>query len=456
MMCSMKRAARHSIDAEVCVHINYPVMCTPTVISKVLASITIAILLLFAVSQVPNQAISTLYPPDDNYELHPTDSTRRCPKSLTELCIDTLCRSLPNLHDDLPAGLPKEIVDRILHSLTSHAALNSTTLRALRKCDLNKLSLANCRGVSDEWLLSFGSSSGSNCSDSSNSSSGSGSGGGGSETYISGPKLPSLGDAYPAQWPNPSNTGIEGYPTETRNGTTYDDLNNAAHQYHTEGSNADDNMEVLGADDSYESCSTSSFVSASSHPHSPFLYPIRCAPSGLSSSLWMRGSSQANDGGMNSNEFPSTDNIMSGDDHDESSYDYSSADSRAADAGGGTASMLTLLDLRGSQRLTDRGLIQLSHTPLRTLEVALLDNCHGITGRGLIAFAKSHRLRTLSMSNCRRLTDEAVVNVSHLGPSLVALNLGGCRCLTDRSLEALRGMVELRRLDLSQVSYDPM
>ncbi len=229
-----------------------------------------------------------------------------------------------------------------------------------------------------------------------------------------------------------------------------DALNLAAHQIYTGGHNTDDTME--GADDSYESCSTSSFVSASSHPHSPFLYPMRCAPSALSSTIWLQRSPQA-DGAVNTSEFLSIYDLPD-DDNDESLKHDSCSDSIAAAAGGGggTVSTLTLLDLRGSQRLTDRGLLQLSYTPLRTLEVALLDNCHGITGRGLIAFAKSHRLHTLSMSNCRRLTDEAVVNVSHLGPSLVALNLGGCRCLTGRSLEALSGMVELRRLDLSQVS----
>lgn len=123
-------------------------------------------------------------------------------------------------------------------------------------------------------------------------------------------------------------------------------------------------------------------------------------------------------------------------------------------AAGGTTSALTLLDLRGSQRVTDRGLLQLSHSPLLSLEVARLDNCHGITGRGLLAFSRSRRLHTLSVSNCRRLTDEAVVNVSHLGASLMALNLGGCRCLTDRSLEALGGLIMLRKLDLSQVRLD--
>ena len=138
---------------------------------------------------------------------------------------------------------------------------------------------------------------------------------------------------------------------------------------------------------------------------------------------------------------------------DEMSSDDTSTSYRNYHTTGSAAtSTITLLDLRGSQHLSDRGLLQLSHTPLCSLEIARLDNCHGITGRGLLAFSRPYKLHTLSLSNCRRLTDEAVVNVSHLGVSLITLNLGGCRCLTDRSLEAMSGMLELRQLDLSQVS----
>lgn len=115
------------------------------------------------------------------------------------------------------------------------------------------------------------------------------------------------------------------------------------------------------------------------------------------------------------------------------------------------SAQLRSLDLRGSQRLTDRGLLRLGHArPLASLESVRLDGCHGIVGRGLLAFSHSAMLRTLSLANCRRLTDEAVVNVGHLGGSLACLNLGGCRCLTDRSLEAVGNLTGLRKLDLSQ------
>lgn len=108
---------------------------------------------------------------------------------------------------------------------------------------------------------------------------------------------------------------------------------------------------------------------------------------------------------------------------------------------------LTELDLRGSQRLTDKGLLQLQE--LCQLEVARLDNCHGICGRGLLALTASHRLHTISLSGCRRLTDEAIINISNM-ETLQSLNLEGCRCLTDRSLAALSGLIHLQKLDLSQ------
>ena len=108
---------------------------------------------------------------------------------------------------------------------------------------------------------------------------------------------------------------------------------------------------------------------------------------------------------------------------------------------------MTLLDIRGSHSLTDRGLMQL--IPLASLQVAKLDHCHALTGRGLLAFCHSHSLHTLSLANCRRLTDEAVINISHLS-SLQALSLDGCRCLTDRSLAAMADLYRLVKLDLSQ------
>mmetsp|Transcript_58107 Transcript_58107/g.142042 ORF Transcript_58107/g.142042 Transcript_58107/m.142042 type:complete len:435 (-) Transcript_58107:1206-2510(-) len=110
-------------------------------------------------------------------------------------------------------------------------------------------------------------------------------------------------------------------------------------------------------------------------------------------------------------------------------------------------SNLTELDLRGSHRITDNGLLQLSDLP--SLHLAQLDNCYSIQGRGLLAFSNSYCLRALSLVNCRRLQDEGLINISHL-LSLETLSLVGCRCITDRSLTAIAGLRRMKKLDLSQ------
>lgn len=107
----------------------------------------------------------------------------------------------------------------------------------------------------------------------------------------------------------------------------------------------------------------------------------------------------------------------------------------------------TVLDLRGSQKLTDKGLLHLKH--LSALQIVRLDNCHSITGRGLLSLSNSHSIHTLTMSDCRCLTDEAIINVGHL-TSIQTLVLDGCRCLTDVSLRAIGNLVNLTKLDLSQ------
>lgn len=104
-------------------------------------------------SQVPDDNISALYPVDENYIL--VDGNRRSPKSLVDLATEALCRALPYLDGELPPGLPQDAVDDIVKSLMQHSALNATTLRVLSHCEIGALSLAGCRGVSDQWLEPF-------------------------------------------------------------------------------------------------------------------------------------------------------------------------------------------------------------------------------------------------------------------------------------------------------------
>ena len=231
-------------------------------------------------------------------------------------------------------------MDELLRSLVNHSALNITTLKALRKCELGELPLHRCRGVSDEWLIAL----------------------------------------------NNGNSAL----------------------------NANDNYQYLDKEeDVSSSSSTSSFHSAFSTPRK---LPI--------SSTLLPGEKSILDIAMSTEST-----IM--------------VDMRRVSA---TAST-TVLDLRGSQKLTDRGLLHLKH--LSALEVVRLDHCHSITGHGLNAFSNSHMIHTLTISNCRCLTDKAIANIGHL-TLLTSLALDGCRCLTNISLRTVGTLTNLTKLDVSQ------
>lgn len=307
------------------------------------------------------------------------DNGLRSPKTLAELCTDSLCRSLAYLDGELPPGLPQDVVDVVVTSLVKHNALNATTLRVLKNCELGSITLAGCRGVTDEWFDALSSQSFSSVS---------------------------LSQQISAQYPSDGYVeSMELDDSHRENSSVYF---NAANEHHEEVNSAVEEC----------SSSTSSFVSASSIP----CVAPRTPPDHSMSDSY-------NDCGVST---PQQHHIM----HYEASEHVPSITSN-----------VTLLDLRGSQRLTDRGLIKL--VDLGRLEVARLDNCFSLTGRGLLAFSISYRLHTLSLANCRRLTDEAIINISHLN-SLEALSLDGCRCLTDRSIAALSALYRLKKLDLSQ------
>lgn len=341
---------------------------------------------------------------DDNYILE--DNGLRSPKTLAELCTDTLCRSLPYLDGVLPPGLPQDIVDDVVASLVKHSALNATTLRVLRNCELGSLTLAGCRGVTDEWLEPLSSSASTACA------------------------TPPLG------------------PMVYKGDTNY---------------NADIVMEYMNLDVDYDG----RYVSNANRPtmeHSPqdIFYPAKHEGSsqtesgeeGASSCSASSFVSASSTHYASASTFPSKEDKnlkeVKNDFHDDETKLPSTLFPRPdlnKNFGVCITSHITLLDLRGSQRLTDKGLMQLSD--LTSLEIAKLDNCHSIQGRGLVALARSHQLHTLSLANCRRLTDEAIINISHL-MSLEALSLDGCRCLTDRSVVAIGNLTQMKRLDLSQ------
>ena len=347
-----------------------------------------------------------LYPIADNYVTE--DNGLRSPKTLAALCTDTLCRSLPYLNGELPPGLPQDIVDDVVNSLVQHSALNATTLKVLRNCELGMLSLAGCRGVTDDWLEPLS-----------------------SPVIASSPQSsPSHHAASPPPQDIVDHMDLDDCCDDKKPADLFFNASSSFNQ----GNQMDGGCS--GSSSSYHeaveesSCSTSSFHSASSTPFVP-----ATTASGTDIDHSMHGVAYKE---SSTNMAPSSPVPMEGCviHHDQGFFPASSV----------TGNM-TLLDLRGSQRLTDKGLLQLSD--LSRLEVARLDNCHSIAGRGLVALSTSHRLHTLSLANCRRLTDEAIINISHL-TSLVALSVDGCRCLTDRSLAAISGMYGLQKLDLSQ------
>ena len=255
------------------------------------------------------------------------------------MCIDAVCRNLPRIEGgDLPSGIPQDLVDGILASLVNRSALNATTLKALRRCELSELPLSRSRGVSDDWLYA---------------------------------------------------------------------LNENRHVSNSNGNSNSEDQDALSCQ-SVSSSDSASFQSAVSSPKklsslkscndaSYLFLPLTCGGEGL--------------------EFHSV------------------------------TSQLSLLDLRGSQQVTDKGLLQL--TSLRCLEVAMLDNCYSITGKGLSCFRNSYRLHTLSLSNCRCLADEAISNILHIN-SITALTLNGCRCITDFALEQISNLTNIEKLELSQ------
>lgn len=361
----------------------------------------------------------------------------RSPKSLTELCIDALCRSLPYLDGELPSGLPQDVVDDVICSLTQHSALTATTLRVfLRHCELGSLSLAGCRGVTDAWLepLSRRISS-SSSSDSTNSSSATSSPAAVSPVMTAAAVARGVDndDDDDAILSDTMNLDEEEDSERQQVGIDHDAQVHANAPSDIFYGTFDTHKVVLDTNENENAslCSMSSFVSATedidhhNHHRQPMDFVVTEATTATATITPLQDTKP-----LHTTTTPTI-----------------TTTTTTAFASSSVTTNLTLLDIRGSQGLTDRGLMQL--TNLSRLQVAKLDNCHSLTGRGLLAFCHSHRLHSLSLANCRRLTDEAVINISHL-QSLEALSLDGCRCLTDRSLAALSDLYALTKLDLSQ------
>lgn len=399
-------------------------------------------------------------------------SYRRSPKSLADLACDAVCRSLPDMQGELPPGLPQDVVDDIFNSLIEHSALNATTLHALKNCELFSLPLTNCRGVTDEWLMPLSVRS-STCNS--------------SATSINGSLSPI---PYPTTPPQATmmRRGAILLPTDNMSSMDFDDSNDQNATFFATLDAQDDAESDQTVEDS--SFSTSSFVSASSNYETmnSLLTSDVDDPTAMKCGLHR----QHHITNLNSVETHLTndsimeslsDDIPEKDEERRPSMDetevsddltikmracdsplqqpytpiapegYSLPSSFPGSIGSfepqiSFARNVKLLDLRGCQHLSDRGLLQL--TDLSKLEVARFDNCHSITGRGLSALSNSRQLHTLSLVNCRRLTDEGIIHISRFLLTLECLILDGCRCITDRSMDAMSALSNLKTLDLSQ------
>lgn len=394
--------------------------------------------------QVPDESISNLYPLSDNFVLDESTGLRS-PKSLAELCTDTLCRSLPLLGGEgsLPSGLPQDVVDDVVASLVKHSALNATTLRVLKHCELASLSLAGCRGVTDEWLESLNTAStsdnvasaaravGASCNDEEQEN------------------MVTMMACYKHDMTDAVMEAAMDI-CEEEQGCTAEFYSTGYHRCQQQPEvfyNA--SLEEPSSCNSIveeSSCSTSSFVSASSAYHAAANSAGRTSCSSLREDHPMLGEiMESSSSTSNDSSLPHGDTYISCSTTDYDVVGPSSSYHRRRSSS--ITTHMTSLDLRGSQQLTDNGLMQLSD--LSNLEVAKLDGCFSIQGRGLVAFSISNRLHSLSLANCRRLTDEAIIRISHL-MSLEALCLDGCRCLTDQSMAAIGSLISLKKLDLSQ------
>merc|ERR1712232_1363742 len=98
--------------------------------------------------EVFEMSISMLYPTEHNYIS--VEGGYRFPKSLENLCIDQICRSLPDLDGDIPPRQPQYIINAILDSLMNHGALNATTLRPFRHYELDQLPFRGSRNNGTE------------------------------------------------------------------------------------------------------------------------------------------------------------------------------------------------------------------------------------------------------------------------------------------------------------------
>ena len=97
----------------------------------------------YASVEVFDLSMSSLYPINDNYVK--MEGGYHSPKSLENLCIDQVCRSLPDLDREIPPKYRQDVINTILESLVSRGALTFIPLEVFNHYDLGQLTTVDKR-----------------------------------------------------------------------------------------------------------------------------------------------------------------------------------------------------------------------------------------------------------------------------------------------------------------------
>lgn len=308
----------------------------------------------------------------------------RSPKSLVDLCVDTLCRSLPFLDGALPKGLPQDVVEDIVHSLYDHSALNASTLRALRKCELTSLSLAGCRGVTDDWLTVLG------CD---------------SDEFLVGEDSIKNEDQFSLDEDEDSILSTSSFLSADQEPAPSTSMN----------VNDDEFMDTSQHSEEFQL----------SNQQIPVLL-ANCLFAASLRSLTLRGCQFISDNGL----------LQLG-----SLFSLREADLSGCHSLTGKGLLvlaesydLTTLSLANCRRLGDEGIVRLTH--LDSLKQLNLSGCRCISDQSLVAISHLHSLRSLDLSLCDQITDDGLSSLSTL-EMISELRLGWCRQVTNTGLRCL-------------------
>jgi len=112
----------------------------------------------------------------------------------------------------------------------------------------------------------------------------------------------------------------------------------------------------------------------------------------------------------------------------------------------GACPQITNFDLQGCQEITDAGLRQIAG--LTGLTSLTLTDCKWVTDSALALIGEMSQLVCLHLSSCQRVTVAGLIHVAGL-TGLTSLGLRNCKWVTDIALGLIGKMSQLEFLDLS-------